>query len=293
MDTNVLKAYTLIVEEGTFSAAALRLGISKSMCSKHISDLEESLGARLLTRSTRSVKPTAIGLEYYSKARRILDLLEEANECAKLDSASTSGHLRIGSPLSYSLKALQPHILKFLDRYPGIQLESVFDDSKNDLISGGFDAVIRIGDLDDSTMVARRLHSARCLIVAAPAYLDRHGTPEQPTDLSAHKLLHYTNMGGTVTWPFQKDNELVWQKVHPRFTSNNGEIILAAALAGHGIAYLPEFLVRDELKAGSLVAIMTNFTRPDLPISIVYPSRKNASAALKAFLEFAPQMEYL
>ncbi len=293
MDTNILKAYTLIVEEGTFSAAARRLGISKSMCSKYISDLEEQLGARLLTRSTRSVKPTAIGVEYYHKARRILDLLEEANESAKTESASTTGRLRIGSPVSYSLRALQPHILQFIERYPGIQLESILDDSKSDLIADGFDAVIRIGDLDETSMVARRVHSVKSMVVAAPAYLQRHGTPDQPSDLAAHRVLHYTNLGGAATWPFQKDDELVWQKVHPRFASNNGEIIRAAALAGHGIAYLPEFLIRDDLTAGSLVPLMTGFTRPDVPISIVYPSRKNASAALKAFLEFAPQIEYI
>lgn len=293
MDTNVLRAYALIVEEGTFSAAASRLGISKSMCSKYISDLEESLGARLLTRSTRSVRPTAIGVEYYNKARQILDLLDEANTCAMTESKLPTGRLRIGSPVSYSLRALQSHILQFLDRYPGIQLESIFDDSKNDLISEGYDAVIRIGELGDTSLIARRLHSAKCLIVAAPAYLQAHGTPEQPPDLSGHKVLHYSNMGGAATWPFQKDNELIWQKVHPRFASNNGEIIRAATLAGHGIAYLPEFLIGEDLAAGRLVPIMTGFSRPDLPISIVYPSRKNASAALRAFLEFAPQMEYI
>lgn len=142
-------------------------------------------------------------------------------------------------------------------------------------------------------MVARRVHSVKSMVVAAPAYLQRHGTPDQPSDLAAHRVLHYTNLGGAATWPFQKDDELVWQKVHPRFASNNGEIIRAAALAGHGIAYLPEFLIRDDLTAGSLVPLMTGFTRPDVPISIVYPSRKNASAALKAFLEFAPQIEYI
>jgi len=293
MDTNVLKAYALIVEDGTFSAAARRLGISKSMCSKYISDLEESLGTRLLTRSTRSVKPTAIGLEYYHKVRRILDLLEEANECAKTESSSTTGRLRIGSPVSYSLRALQPHILQFLDRYPGIQLESVFDDKKSDLIAEGFDAVIRIGDLADTSMVARRLHSVRCLVVASPVYLERQGTPEQPSDLTNHMVLHYTNMGSAATWPFQKENETIWQKVYPHFAANNGEIIRAAALAGHGIAYLPEFLIREDLESGALVPIMTGFSRPDMPISIVYPSRKNASAALKAFLEFAPSMEYI
>ncbi|MFP1645800.1 LysR family transcriptional regulator [Pontitalea aquivivens] len=290
METNILRAYALIVEEGTFSAAALRLGISKSMCSKHISDLEQTLGARLLTRSTRSVKPTAIGVEYYAKVRRILDLLDEVNECVKLESATATGKLRIGSPVSYSLRLMQAHILQFLQDYPGIQLESVFDDRKSDLIAEGFDAVIRIGDLEDTSMVARRLDSVKTLVVATPDYLHQHGTPERPGDLASHKVIHYTNMQGAETWPFQKDDELIWQKVHPRFSSNNGEIIRLAALAGHGIAYLPEFLIAEDLQAGTLVPIMTEFRRPDLPVSIIYPSRKNPSAALKAFLDFASRM---
>lgn len=288
MDTNSLRAYALIIEEGSFSAAARRLGISKSMCSKYISDLEDSLGARLLTRSTRSVKATAIGDEYYQKVRRILDLLDDANEHAKAESGKITGRLRIGMPASYSLLALQPHILRFLECYPDIQLESIFDDRRTDLIAEGFDAVIRIGELDDSSMIARRVDSAKCLIVASPAYLQQHETPVHPSDLVNHKVLHYTNIRSAATWPFQNGNELVWQKIYPRFSSNNGEIIRDAALAGHGIAYSPEFLIRDELASGALIPILTEFARPDLPISIVYPSRKNISAALKAFLEFAP-----
>ncbi|SDX92880.1 LysR family transcriptional regulator [Roseicitreum antarcticum] len=132
METNTLRAYALVVEEGSFSAAARRLGISKSMCSKHISDLEDILGARLLTRSTRSVKATALGGEYYTKVRRILDLLDEANDYAKTESGTITGRLRIGMPMSYSLHALQPHILKFMEIYPEIQLECVFDDRRRE-----------------------------------------------------------------------------------------------------------------------------------------------------------------
>lgn len=293
MDTTVLKTFALIVEEGSFSAAAQRLGISRSMASKYISDLETSLGARFLTRSTRSVRPTEIGMEYYRKTRRVLELLEEANECTKLATTTTTGRLRIGMPVAYSLRMLQPHILRFMQRFPGIQLETIFDERRSDLITEGYDAVIRVGDLEDTSMVARRLAGARCLIVAAPDYLAQHGTPVQPADLSGHMILHYTNMRGSETWPFQRGNEMIWQKVHPRFAANNGEIIRAAAIAGQGVAYLPDFLIAEDLAAGTLVPVMPEFTRPDLPISIVYPSRRNASAALRAFLDFAlnPQEE--
>lgn len=286
MDTISLKVFSLIVEEGTFSAAAVRLGISKSMCSKYINDLEDKLGARLLTRSTRSVKTTAIGMAYYQKVRRILNLLDEANEQAKVESGTVAGRLRIASPTSLSQRALQPHILKFLELHPDIQFESVFDDSNSDLIAKGYDAVIRIGELEDTSMVARRVHSTKCLIVASPGYLADNGTPQRPSDISDHKILHCTNMSSSTTWPFRNGNEIFWQKVSPRFASNNGDIIAAAAAADHGIAYLPGFLVDDYVSTGALTCILTEYTRPDLPISIVYPSRKNMSAALKAFLEY-------
>lgn len=287
MDTNSLKAFALIIEEGSFSAAARRLGISKSMCSKYISDLEDNLGARLLTRSTRSVRTTTIGEEYYQKIRHILDLLDDANEHTKAESGTITGCLRIGLPASYSLLALQPYILKFMERYPGIKLESILEDSKSDLISESFDALIRIGELEDSTMIARRIHSLKAMIVASPAYLSQHGTPLHPSQLADHKVLHCVNISSSATWPFQEGNKAFWQKVDPRFASNNVEIIRTAALAGHGIAYLPELLIRDELEAGTLTPILTEFARPDVPVSIVYPSRKNISTSLKAFLEFA------
>lgn len=291
MDTTVLRAYAFIVEEGSFSAAAQRLGISRSMCSKHINDLEASLGARLLTRSTRSVKPTAIGADYYVKVRRILDLLEEASESVRTETSTATGRLKIGSPVSYTLNALQPHILGFMAAFPSIQLEVVLDDRSSDLIADGFDAVIRAGVLEDTSMLARRLHGSPTHVVASPGYLRDHGVPRRPGDLVSHRTLYYTNLRGSGTWPFQLGADALHQKIHPAFSSNNGDIIRAAAAAGQGVAHLPEFIIGPDLKAGTLVPILTEYEMPELPISVVYPTRKHTSAALQVFLDFVTHMD--
>lgn len=286
MDTAVLQTYLHIVDEGSFAAAARRMGISKSLCSKYISDLEDSLGTRLLTRSTRSVRPTPVGREYYQKIRDVMGQLQAANESVKRLSAHPSGPLRIGSPVSYTLKVLGPHIMRFIEAHPDIQLEAVLDDRHSDVISEGFDAVIRIGELGDSSLYARRLHSARILVVASPDYLTEHGTPERPEDLLAHRCLHYSNLRGAGTWPFRDGSETLYQKIQPAFSTNSAEMMRAAVLEGRGVALLPEFMIEEELRSGTLVPVLARFALPDLPVNLVYPSRKNMTAALKAFLDF-------
>ena len=286
MDTAVLQTYLHIVDEGSFAAAARRMGISKSLSSKYISDLEASLGARLLTRSTRSVRPTDVGLEYYAQVKDVLSRLEVANEAVRQVSQRAAGRLRVGTPISYTLKVLQPHVMRFVEEFPEVQLDLVLDDSCNDLVGDGFDAVIRVGELDDSGLFARRLHSARILVVASPEYLAEHGTPERPADLLNHRCLHYTNMRGSGTWPFQHGNEIIHQKIHPFFSSNNGEMIRAAALEGKGIAMGVDFMVTEDLAAGRLVQVMPEFSFPDLPVNMVYASSRNMTAALRAFLDF-------
>lgn len=290
MDLAVLQCYVHVVEDGSFSSAARRMGISKSMCSKHISDLEASLGVRLLTRSTRSVKPTAVGVEYYGKVRAVLEQLQAASESVRAYSDHAIGTLKIGSPISYTLKVLQPYILRFMAQYPDIQIDMVLDDRCQDIIGEGFDAVIRIGELEDSALMARRLYGSKSYLVAAPRYLAEHGTPQVPGDLARHRCLHYTNMRGT-TWTFRQGGDVYYQKVHPIFTANNGDMIRAAAVAGLGIAIMPQFLIDDEFDAGHLVPIMDDFNLPDLPISLVYPSRKNATAALRIFLDFVAGLD--
>lgn len=138
----------------------------------------------------------------------------------------------------------------------------------------------------DSGLLVRRLNAARIHVVAAPAYLTVHGRPTKPEDLTAHRCLYYTNMRGSRTWPFHHGAEVIYQKINPTFFANNGDLIRMAALAGHGIALMPDFLVQDDLASGALEPILTDFHLPDLPVSLVYPSRKNMSAALRAFLDF-------
>lgn len=287
MDTAILRTFVHIVDEGSFAAAARRMGISKSLCSKYISDLEQTLGTRLLTRSTRSVKPTAVGLEYSVQVREILAQLDAANEAVRAISAHPAGPLKIGSPISYTLKVFQPHILRFMEEYPDIQIEAVLDDGRADLIAEGFDAVIRVGGLEDSGLYARHLHDARILLVASPGYLAEFGVPQSPADLVAHRCLHYTNLRTATTWPFRRGNEIIHQKVQPSFQTNNAELIRVAALDGKGLAMLPAFMIEDEVERGLLVPIMCDYGLPDVPVNVLYPSRKHMTAAMRTFLDYA------
>lgn len=290
METAVLQTYVHIVEDGSFASAARRMGISKSMCSKNISDLEAFLGARLLTRTTRSVKPTVVGVEYYARVKEVLERLDLANEAVRTSANHAAGPLKIGAPISYTLRVLAPCIIRFMEHHPEIQLEAVLDDKCSDLIGDGLDAAIRVGELDDSSLHVRRLNGSKTHVVAAPGYLAAHGAPQRPGDLSAHRCLHYSNMRGSTTWPFLHDNEVIYQKIHPAFSANNGDIILASALAGQGIAFMPEFLITDALRDGRLVQVLDDYTLPEMPISLVYPSRKNMSATLRAFLDFTAEV---
>ncbi|MDZ5699787.1 LysR family transcriptional regulator [Chelativorans sp. M5D2P16] len=285
MQTTVLKSFLVVVEEESFSAAAKRLGISKSVCSKYISGLEAELGVRLLTRSTRSVRPTALGRQYFEKVRTILAELEAANDSVRDQSGKVGGQLKIGTPITYTLCTLRPLVLRFMKEYPDVRLELVLDDRHHDLIGQGFDAAISIGELDNSSLIARRLHGSRLQVVASPDYLAARGVPEHPRDLARHRSLYYTNVSGAETWTFHAGSGVIHQKIAPVFSSNNGDMIRSAALDGLGVSSLPEFLVADDLREGRLVRLLAGYEQPELPISLVYPSRKLATAALNAFLE--------
>ena len=286
MDTNVFRTFVSVVDEGSFAAAAQRMGISRSLCSKHVADLEAHLGVRLLVRTTRKVTPTAAGLSYSQDLRDILARLDAATEAVKATTTRQSGALKIGSPIFYTLKVLQPHLLDFMERFRDIQLQVVLDDGTSDIVGDGFDAVIRIGDLADSSLHARRLHSVRILLVASPDYLAQAGRPEKPADLLRHDCLHYTNLPGNQTWPLRRGSRTIRQPVRPSFSSNNTELLHSMALNGRGLALLPEFIVGDDIAAGRLAVLMTDYALPDLPVNLVYPSGKLLTGAMRSFLDF-------
>lgn len=290
MDINILRAFVHVVDAGSFAEAARRMGISRSLCSKHIADLEAHLGARLLTRTTRKLALTAIGVDYCAELRQVLARLDQATETARTAAHAPAGELKIGSPIFYTLKVLQPHLLHFMERFPDIRLQIVLDDGSSDLIGDGFDAVIRIGELKDSSLHARRLDWARIVMVAAPDYLARHGAPDKPGDLMQHDCLHYTNLVGAGSWPLSCGTERFWQKVRATFSSNNTELLHSMAISGKGVALLPEFTIRDEVASGKLVPLLTDYSLPDIPVNLVYPSARLISSAMRSFLDFATGM---
>ena len=286
MEIKVLRSFAAIIDEGSFANAARKVGISKSMCSKLISDLEADLGTRLLTRTTRAVKPTAIGLSFYAEVSEILARLDAATEAVRDASQRPSGPLKLGSPVQYTLKVFQPHLVRFMEEHPDIQLDVTLDDGRSDMTRDGFDAVIRIGNLEDSTLHARKLHDARIMLVASPGYIAEKGSPDSPAQLRDHHCLHYTNLRGPSTWPLRHQNEVIYQKITPAFSSNNGELLRSLAVAGKGIALAPEFQVADDLAQGRLVPVMADYALPGVPVHVLYSSRKLVTAALASFLDF-------
>ncbi|WP_304617146.1 LysR family transcriptional regulator [Paracoccus sp. (in: a-proteobacteria)] len=286
MDIKALRAFVAIVEEGSFTAAARRLRLSKAMCSKLISDLEADLGARLLMRTTRAVKPNAAGTAFYAEIADILARLDAAAEGVRASTQRPSGPLKLSAPVQYMLNVFQPHLLRFMREFPEIRLETVLDDSRSDLVRDGFDAIIRIGPLDDSALHARRLHDVPTLMVASPAYIREHGAPAHPAELRDHACLHYSNLRGSNTWPLSINGEVSYHKINPIFSSNNTELLRLMALNGQGVALTPRFHVEDDLRQGLLLPVMPDYEFPRVPVNVLYSSRKNVSAALAAFLDF-------
>lgn len=292
LDIKALRAFAAVVEEGSFTAAAQRIVMSKSMCSKIIADLESFLGARLLTRTTRAVTPTAAGMSFYTEVGGILARLDAATEAVRSTTLHASGPLKLGAPVQYMLNVFEPHLLRFMTEYPDVQLDVVLEDARTDLTRDGYDAVLRIGLLEDSNLHARHLHDTPILLVASPDYIQARGNPGHPSDLRHHLCLHYTNLRGAGTWPLRQGTEVIYQKITPAFSSNNNELLRRLAIAGKGIALTPRFQVADDLEAGRLVAVMPDYGLPGAPVHVLYSSRKNVSAALSAFLDFVATLRF-
>jgi len=292
LETNILQTYVHVVEEGSFAAAARRMGISRSQASKHIADLEYDLGTRLLQRSTRSLRMTDLGQRYYDRVRRILDDLRCANEDIREASSKIAGRLRIGVPKIYLMSTLQPVMSAFMLEYPDVTLDLVLTEGRSDLHQEGLDAAIVGGRLPDSTLFARKLHTVSAMMVAAPSYLAEAGSPKVPEDLTEMRCLHHTLISETTVWPMQRGGEVIWQRVNAVLQANNWEMLQAAAVSGQGISVLPESLIAEDLAAGRLVQVLADYPIEDVVIQLVYADARHATAALKAFIDFMTQRKF-
>lgn len=267
-----------------FAAAGRALGISASAVGKNVARLEQQLGVRLFHRSTRHVRLTEEGTLFHQRCRRILDDLEDAQAMLQSAVAMPRGRLRVSLPV-IGYRFLLPMLPAFRARYPEIELELDFSDRMVDVVEEGFDIVIRSGALEDSPLVARRLGPFRFLLVAAPAYLAARGTPQQPADLAQHACLRYqfATSGKIEDWKLQGLPE----RLPTALVCNNMEAMRGAAIAGMGIAWMPDFLAHDALARGDLVQVLATQPREQGQFSALWPSSRQLSPKVRAFVDFA------
>ncbi|MBO2584274.1 LysR family transcriptional regulator [Shewanella algae] len=287
---NALPVFVAVVESGSFSAAAKQLGSSKSAISKRISQLETRLGVQLLYRTTRSLSLTEAGERYYDSVRHAVRFAREAEDAIGELQHSPKGLLRMSVPMVYGRRYVAPLMAEFLQRFPDIRLQLELSDSHTDLIAEGFDLALRIGELADSSLVAKRIAPCESFLVAAPEYLKRYGTPQTPEQLGQHNCLFYSLFRGGSEWRFQGPQQQSGGEVRiePKgnFEVNNSDAIHSAILQGLGIANMPDFIVRGDIAKGRLVVLMPEYRLPQHAIYCVYPRRKHLPAKVSTMIDF-------
>ncbi|PKP84249.1 MAG: LysR family transcriptional regulator [Alphaproteobacteria bacterium HGW-Alphaproteobacteria-2] len=286
-----MEAFATVVDLGGFTDAARKLGISKSAVSKHVASLETRLGARLLNRTTRRVSPTEIGLAYYDRAQRVLNDAGEADAMVSSMQAAPSGLLRISVATDFGVNHVSPVLGDFLLRYPEITVNMVLNNRYVELISEGFDLAIRVGEMDDSSLRARKLTETTRRLVAAPAYLEQFGRPQRIDDLNEHKLLHFTNQSNGNVWKLTAPSgEKRQVRATGWLTVNDGQSLLNAAVAGLGIAYLPSFLYHEKLTEGAIVDAMPELPQECQGIYAVYPPGRYVQPKVRAMIDFLAEV---
>jgi len=282
-----MAVFRRVVEAKNFSAVARETNMSQSTVSKHIAALEERLGTKLLNRSTRSIKLTEAGKEYYHHCIRILNDFQEAEASVGKGKIKPTGTLRITTSAAFGRTYILPHLNEFLHNYPEINVELLFNDDYLDLVKAGIDLAIRIGPLADSTLIARKLGSGPRVVVASPEYLVKHGRPKKPSDLVTHECLLYSPQKSPDLWYFnstQEGEEAI--RVSGRLKASSPDAICDATLNGLGIAVLCEWYARKFIKQGKLKAILQDYRPSAYDIHAVYPERKFVPQKVKRMIEF-------
>ncbi|OXC71653.1 LysR family transcriptional regulator [Caballeronia sordidicola] len=282
-----LGIFVSAVEEGSFAAAARRFGLSAAMAGKHVSALEAELNARLLQRTTRHLSLTDTGQTYYERCKRILEAFDEARREASDSQGTARGVLRVAAPVTFGAMHLGEVVARYLEDHPHVNVEVVLGDRYVDLIDAGVDVAIRIGRLEDPGLVTRRLAPCRMVVCASPAYLKRHGTPRKPVDLQHAQRLAFSEAVSAGDWTLLDARNRAHVIDGPcRMAANNTQMLLAAALAGAGIAYGPTFVFGEHLRRGELVALLPAYRAADLAIQAIYPSARRIPLKVRRFVDY-------
>lgn len=286
---DAMGAFVRVVASGSYAEAARRLGLTRSAVSKGVMELEHALGARLLDRTTRRVTPTEAGLAYYERCIAILAQVEETEEQVSRLHDEPKGVLKINAPLSFGTIYLGKIVAEFMLRYDDLKVELSLTDRYIDPLEEGVDVTIRIGALKDSSLIARRISSTGMVVVASPAYLKAHGTPKVPADLATHRCLTYGHTTSMQRWSLEDGGKTTTKSIGSCLASNNGDVLRDAAVAGIGIALLPEFIVGPDIAAGRLRAIMPKYVPAELDIHALYAPNRYLAAKTRVFIDFLVQ----
>lgn len=282
-----MTVFARVVEEQSFSGAARKLGMSKSAVSKHVTKLEDSLGIRLLNRTTRRLSLTDAGSTFYLHCARVVEEIETAEHALTDLRGTPRGILRISAPLTFGQRFLPNVVADFMLLYPGLKVDIHLADHMVDLVAEGFDMAVRVARQLDANMIARKLAVFHGQLVASPDYIEKHGMPKHPGDLSDHDVIAYTNVPNPNIWEFEGPDGKTSVRVNPVLWCNNGEFTAVAAKRGLGIASEPEFIIADALHSGELVPVLTEYsTRLGGGIYAVYPERRHLPTKVRLFIDF-------
>jgi DNA-binding transcriptional LysR family regulator len=287
MDTfAAMKVYCSVIENDSLAGAARTLNVSPSVVSKQLSALEDRLGVRLLNRTTRRISVTEEGIVYFERCKRIIADVIEAEIAVSSTHAAPHGLLKVTAPITFAHRHLTPHLPKFLDDFPEVEVQVQVNDRVVDLVDEGIDLAIRIAHLKDSSLIVRRLASNHRYLVATPGYLVKNGTPTCLEDLSKHRLITWPPGHPLNNWHFQINGQEKTIKVKGAISVNDGNGILTAILAGGGLGMTQEYVAGQYVQENNLIPVLAEFVQEDIPIYAVYPSSRHLSPKVRAFVDF-------
>lgn len=285
-----MEAFVLVVDTGSFSAAARRLKVGQPAVSKLVAQLEERLGVKLLVRTTRGLTATEAGLNYYERARRSIEEADEAESAARGAGSGLTGRLRICGAVTFARIHLMPRLPEFLARHPELEMEVVLDDRNIDLVQEGIDVALRMGQLSDSSLTAKRIASGRHVVVGTPAYFERTGKPTAPGDLAAHQAVIYDQEAGGQDWTFQRDDAEIAVILKGRLRVSAAEGVRAAVLANAGIAVASEWMFSPEIADRTVQMVLQDWELPRIDLWAVFPAGRTATTKARTFTQFVQEV---
>jgi DNA-binding transcriptional LysR family regulator len=284
-----MEAFVLVVDTGSFSAAARRLNVGQPAVSKLVAQLEERLGVKLLVRTTRGLTATEAGLNYYERARRSIEEADEAELAARGAGASLTGKLRVAAAVTFARIHLMPRLPEFLRRHSDLEIEVVLDDRNVDLVQEGIDVALRMGRLTDSGLTARRIASGSHVVVGTPTYFATAGEPTAPGDLAAHEAVIYDQRGGGADWTFQRNGADVAVTLKGRLRISAAEGVRAVVLANAGLAVASEWMFAPEIADRTVKVVLQDWELPRIDLWAVFPAGRTATAKARTFTQFVQE----